>query len=117
MGGGMGMHQINGKSWDPRRVDDSVVAGRTEIWEFKNPSDEIHPVHIHGMQFGLLERTGGRAALSAHERGWKDTFVLLPGETVRAVIRFPNQPGLFLLHCHNLEHEDDGMMLQFRIFP
>jgi blue copper oxidase len=117
MGGGMGMHQINGKSWDPRRVDDSVVAGRTEIWEFKNPSDEIHPVHIHGMQFGLLERTGGRAALSAHERGWKDTFVLLPGETVRAVIRFPNQPGLFLLHCHNLEHEDDGMMLQFRILP
>lgn len=117
MGGSMGMHQINGKSWDPRRVDDSVVAGQTEIWEFTNPSDEIHPVHIHGMQFGLLDRTGGRAALFPHERGWKDTFLLLPGETVRAVIRFPNQPGLFLLHCHNLEHEDDGMMLQFRILP
>lgn len=115
--GGMGMHQINGKSWNPRRVDDSVVAGQTEIWEFRNPSDEIHPVHIHGMQFGLLDRTGGRAALLPHERGWKDTFVLLPGETVRAAIRFPDQPGLFLLHCHNLEHEDDGMMLQFRILP
>lgn len=115
--GATGMHRINGKSWDPLRVDDTVVAGSTEIWEFGNPSDEIHPVHIHGMQFGLLERTGGRAELLAHERGWKDTFVLLPGETVRAAIRFPDQPGVFLLHCHNLEHEDDGMMLQFRILP
>jgi FtsP/CotA-like multicopper oxidase with cupredoxin domain len=115
MGGGTGMHRINGKVWDPRRIDDTVVAGTTETWEFRNPSDEIHPVHIHGMQFALQARSGGRATLQAHERGWKDTFLLLPGETVRATLRFPNQLGLFLLHCHNLEHEDDGMMLQFLI--
>jgi blue copper oxidase len=115
MGGMSGMHRINGKSWDPRRIDAEVVAGSTEIWVFRNPSTEIHPVHIHGLQFRILERTGGRTALAPHERGWKDTFVLLPGESARLVLTFPDQSGIFLLHCHNLEHEEDGMMLQFRI--
>jgi blue copper oxidase len=116
-GMGSGMHTINGKTWNRSRIDETVTVGETEVWEFSNPSDEIHPIHIHGLQFALLSRTGGRGALEAPEKGWKDTFLLLPGETVRIVLTFPNHPGLFLLHCHNLEHEDDGMMLQFLIKP
>lgn len=117
MSGMTGMHRINGKTWDPRRTDAEVVAGSREIWEFRNPTAEIHPVHVHGLQFRLLERTGGRGALEPHEKGWKDTFLLLPGESARIVLTFPDLPGNFLLHCHNLEHEEDGMMLQFRIRP
>lgn len=115
MTGMTGMHTINGKTWDPRRIDETVVAGQTEIWEFKNTTDEPHPVHVHGLQFSVVARWGGRIAPEPFEKGWKDSFLLLPGETARIALVFPDNPGDFLLHCHNLEHEEDGMMLRFRI--
>jgi FtsP/CotA-like multicopper oxidase with cupredoxin domain len=49
------------------------------------------------------------------EAGSKDTVLLLPGERVEVAVRFAEYPGLFLLHCHNLEHEDAGMMSNFRV--
>ena len=48
-------------------------------------------------------------------RGWKDTFLLMPGERARIRVRFARHEGLFLYHCHNLEHEDMGMMRNFRV--
>jgi len=114
--GGVGMHTINGKIFDMERVDEIVKAGSTEIWEFDNRNgDEIHPMHIHGVQFQVLERIGGRNALIATEKGWKDTVLVMAGEKVRLIMTFPEYKGLFVLHCHNLEHEDDGMMLNYRI--
>jgi FtsP/CotA-like multicopper oxidase with cupredoxin domain len=109
-------HTINGKSFDMNRVDFSVNAGVTEIWTFDNSaSDEIHPMHIHGMQFQILDRTGGRGAVIAPERGWKDTVLMMAQEKVRVIMTFPNNKGKFILHCHNLEHEDSGMMLNYEI--
>jgi FtsP/CotA-like multicopper oxidase with cupredoxin domain len=49
------------------------------------------------------------------DEGWKDTFLLRPGELVRIRVRFARHAGLFLYHCHNLEHEDMGMMRNFRV--
>ena len=49
------------------------------------------------------------------ESGLKDTVLVLPGERVEVVVRFQAHRGLFLMHCHNLEHEDMGMMLNFRV--
>jgi blue copper oxidase len=117
MGGmGSGMHTINDKVYDIARVDETVKAGDTEIWEFDNSAgDEIHPMHIHAVQFQVLSRTGGRGALIATEQGWKDTVLVMPGEKVRVIMTFPQKKGLFVFHCHNLEHEDDGMMLNFEI--
>ena len=117
MGGmGSGMHTINDKVYDLNRVDETVKAGDTEIWEFDNSTgDEIHPMHIHAVQFQVLSRTGGRGALIATEQGWKDTVLVMPGEKVRVIMTFPQKKGLFVFHCHNLEHEDDGMMLNFEI--
>ena len=98
------------------RVDETVQAGTTEIWEFDNMGgDEIHPMHIHGVQFQVLSRTGGRNSLIATEKGWKDTILLMPGEKVRVIMTFSSNTGVFVFHCHNLEHEDDGMMLNFKI--
>ena len=116
-GSGMeGRHAINGKTFDIDRVDETVVAGTTEIWEFDNMmGDEIHPMHIHGVQFQVLERMGGRNSLIASEKGWKDTVLLVPGEKVRLIMTFPQYKGKFVFHCHNLEHEDDGMMLNYEI--
>jgi len=114
--GGMGQHSINGKTFDMDRIDESVSANTTEIWEFDNRmGDEIHPMHIHGVQFQILERIGGRGNLIATEKGWKDTVLVMPGEKVRVIMTFPSFTGVFVFHCHNLEHEDDGMMLNFEI--
>ena len=111
-----GMHRINNKVYDKNRIDEVVAAGSTEIWVFDNSTGaEPHPMHIHGVQFQVLDRTGGRGSLIASEKGWKDTILLLPGEKVRVIMTFSNNKGLFMLHCHNLEHEDDGMMLQFEV--
>ncbi len=118
MSGGMGsgMHTINDKVYDLNRIDETVSAGATEIWEFDNSEgDEIHPMHIHGVQFQVLSRTGGRGGLIATEKGWKDTVMVMAGEKVQVIMKFPQEKGLFVFHCHNLEHEDDGMMLNFEI--
>jgi len=116
MGGGMNRHSINGKTFEMERIDETVEAGTTEIWEFDNMmGDEIHPMHIHGVQFQILERMGGRNEVIATEKGWKDTVLLMPGEKVRLIMTFSDYTGTFVLHCHNLEHEDDGMMLNFEI--
>ncbi|MBK8698762.1 MAG: multicopper oxidase family protein [Saprospiraceae bacterium] len=116
--GGMGgvMHPIDGKTFDANRRDEVVKAGSVEIWEFDNTTgSEIHPMHLHGLQFQVLKRTGGRNSIQPWEKGWKDTVLAFPDEKVRIIIRFPANKGKFVFHCHNLEHEDAGMMLNFEI--
>ena len=119
MGGGMsmtGMHKINGKTYDKNRIDETVTANTTEIWVFDNSQgNEPHPIHLHGVHFQVLERSGGRGKLTAPESGWKDTVLVMPGETVKIIIPFANLTGVFVFHCHNLEHEDNGMMLQYQL--
>ena len=119
MGSGMnmtGIHRINGKTYDKNRIDETVATNETEIWVFDNSKgDEPHPMHLHAVHFQVLERRGGRGQLIASESGWKDTVLVMPGETVKIIIPFANLTGVFVFHCHNLEHEDDGMMLQYRL--
>lgn len=113
---GGGGHAINGKMFDMHRIDETVAAGTSEIWEFDNRmGEEIHPMHIHGVQFQVLERKGGRGSLIPAEKGWKDTVLVMPGEKVSVIMTFPLYTGVFVFHCHNLEHEDDGMMLNYKI--
>jgi FtsP/CotA-like multicopper oxidase with cupredoxin domain len=108
-------HFINGKEWEMERVDARVAFGTTEIWRFVNDSNFPHPVHIHEVQFQVLSRRGGRGEVFPWERGWKDTVLLFPGETVDVIAQFNAHRGLFLLHCHNLVHEDLGMMINYVI--
>lgn len=115
MPGMTGMHTINDKIFDYSRVDETVKAGAVEVWEIENTSDEPHPMHIHGVQFQVLERTGGRNTLIPTENGWKDTSLLMPGEKIKIIMKFPSYLGKFAFHCHNLEHEEDGMMLVFEV--
>ena len=111
-----GIHRINDKTYDRNRIDETVAANATEIWVFDNSQgDEPHPMHLHGVHFQVLERSGGRAQLIASESGWKDTVLVMPRETVKIIIPFSTLAGVFVFHCHNLEHEDDGMMLQYQL--
>ncbi len=109
------MHTINGREFAMTRDDVTVPFGDTEIWTFQNASGLPHPVHLHATHFRVLSRTGGRGAVMPWEAGGKDTVLLHPFETVRVAVRFTAQRGLYLLHCHNLEHEDMGMMQNIRI--
>jgi FtsP/CotA-like multicopper oxidase with cupredoxin domain len=106
-----------------------IKAGSVEIWEFQNRSmgmmQMAHPMHIHGGQFQVLQRipssaaayTAGRRTLSGGftDEGFKDVVLIWPGETVRLLIPFAPFPGLYLYHCHILDHEDAGMMRNFRL--
>jgi len=117
MNDGMQMrHRINGKLFDSNRIDENVAANTNEIWVFDNSKgDGQHPMHLHGVFFQVLDRTGGRGTRIASESGWKDTVLVMPGETVRVLVPFESNTGKFVFHCHNLEHEDDGMMLQYQL--
>ncbi len=108
-------HTINGRGFAMDRADFDVPLGRSEVWSFVNESGFPHPVHVHVGSFRVLARSGGRNALMPWETGRKDTVLVLPGERVDVAVRFERHPGLFLLHCHNLEHEDMGMMSNFRV--
>jgi len=116
---------INGRTFRMEDVaaEERVALNSLEIWEFINEGggmgmmggmDMPHPIHLHGMQFQVLQRQG-----VTHEGyvddGWKDTVLLMPGERVRLLVRFGDYPGLYLYHCHNLEHEDMGMMRNFLV--
>ena len=82
-----------------------------------------HPMHIHGVQFQVLDRQvrsemrAGWETVSAGlvDEGWKDTVLMMPGERVRLLVKLPEHTGLYLYHCHNLEHEDGGLMRNFKV--
>jgi FtsP/CotA-like multicopper oxidase with cupredoxin domain len=116
---------LNGAPFEMEGVaaNERIKRGVTEHWEFTNLAGMMalpHPIHIHGGQFQIVSRLGAPSSAAGIREGlvdggWKDTFLLLPGERVRLRVRFARHAGLFLYHCHNLEHEDMGMMRNFRV--
>lgn len=112
--GGMGMSTsggflINGKSFDPTRIDTITRVGAVERWEVQNNSTMDHPFHLHGTQFQVISRTvAGRDVVDSFP-AWRDTVNVPPNTTVSFVVR-QDQTGKRMYHCHILEHEDQGMM-------
>ena len=82
-----------------------------------------HPIHIHNLPSQVIERQvlpqfsePYHTVSSGHvDDGWKDTVLLMPSERVKVLMRFEDYAGLYVYHCHNLEHEDMGMMRNYRI--
>lgn len=115
--GMMDMVTINGKKFDADRIDLRQEQGVTEVWEVYNKKDMmggmIHPFHIHGTQFKVISRDGKEVDPS--EQGLKDSVLVNPGEKVKLLVTFPEK-GVYVFHCHILEHEDSGMMGQIEIY-
>jgi len=109
-----GMTRINGVVYDISRIDFRVPVGQVERWRFRTNGNAPHPVHVHGTSFQVQSRTGGRDQLYPWESGWKDTVLLGDRETVDILIKF-ERTGLYLIHCHQLAHEDQGMMSNFLV--
>jgi len=125
---------INNRTFEMEHVAKSEIVreGDQETWIIENRNSGMgmmggmqmaHPVHIHGLQFQVIERQVERefdwvwqsVAEGFLDLGWKDTILVMPGERVKVLIRFEDFEGLYLIHCHNLEHEDQGMMRNFLI--
>ncbi len=120
--------RLNGRPFemDELASNERIRLGAIEDWEFRNLGGMMtmpHPIHLHGGQFQIIERNVDRRFDGINEsvreglidQGWKDTFLLMPGDRVRIRLRFQNHAGLFMYHCHNLEHEDMGMMRNFLV--
>ncbi len=83
-----------------------------------------HPIHLHGQQYQIISRKPGGMRMDEYatvkdgfiDSGWKDTVLVMPGEEIEIIKPFQDYKGFFLYHCHNLEHEDLGMMRQFYIY-
>jgi spore coat protein A len=134
---------ISGSDFDDPPVA-SPRLGDTEVWRFINLTRDTHPMHVHLVQFQVLDRqplgvaahagafargreggvgqprledflTGPAVPPDENERGWKDTVRANPGEVTRIVARFDGFRGLFPMHCHILEHEDNAMMVKFEV--
>ena len=112
---------LNGRRFDTDDMmavadDERLPAGKPSVWTFANDGGGMpmpHPIHIHGVRFRVIERSGGDVPDELREgivdTGYKDVFGIFPGERVRVLVT-PTIAGLFMFHCHNLEHEDGGMM-------
>lgn len=114
---------LNGRNYKENDLLDHERLKLNEpvLWTFDNASEMgmqmPHPMHIHAVQFRVVERKGGsigELAPGVVDHGWKDTVLVFPGETVKVHLR-PTERGLFVYHCHILEHEDMGMMRQFQV--
>ncbi|WP_368900691.1 multicopper oxidase family protein [Oceanobacillus oncorhynchi] len=121
---------LNNKHWhDP--ITENPQLGTTEIWAFTNTTNFSHPIHIHLVQFQVLEHqpfdleqynqdgkiifTGPPEAPAANHRGWKDTIEVPAATITRVIAKFAPYSGEFVWHCHILEHEDYDMMRPYMV--
>jgi FtsP/CotA-like multicopper oxidase with cupredoxin domain len=115
-----GLWTINGVTWTDieksgfTKVFANPQLNAVETWEIQNTSGGwFHPVHIHLVDFQVVSRNG--APPFAFEKGPKDVVYVGEGETVRLLMRFGPEHGKYMIHCHNLTHEDHDMMTQFQV--
>ncbi|MEN8240653.1 MAG: multicopper oxidase domain-containing protein [Chloroflexota bacterium] len=132
---GMMNWTLNGRTFEMQAVAENEIVklNDLEVWQFENQvgggmgmmggESLPHPIHVHGLQYQVIEReisSDGRYAWetlsSGHvDEGWHDTVLVMPGERVKVLLKFEDFTGLYLYHCHNLEHEDMGMMRNYRV--
>ena len=120
-----GQALLNGRMYgamDEVAEDEKVRMGTVEIWEFANNSNigmlMAHPMHIHNVQFKIIERIppatqsliAQQISAGFVDEGLKDVVQVMPGERVRVLVKYEEHSGIYLYHCHILEHEDLGMM-------
>jgi FtsP/CotA-like multicopper oxidase with cupredoxin domain len=115
---------INGRVFEMSVVASDEVVNLDEpiAWEWINNSPIPHPMHIHNVQFQVVKRDFSATSTSYSsisqglvDSGWKDTVLVWPGERVKVVMKFTHYAGMYMYHCHILEHEDMTMMRNLMI--
>ena len=133
--GGMMRWTLNGRTFEMTATakDEEVKLDTLEVWEFINKGSGggmmgggmsmAHPMHVHGLQFQVIDRqveapfrdAWDSVSAGFVDEGWKDAILVMPGERVKFLLKFEDFTGLYLYHCHNLEHEDLGLMRNYRV--
>ena len=114
---------INGRVFEMMEVaeDEMVHLHETVAWEWINNTPIPHPMHMHNVQFQVVQRTAPATSSYATinqglvDTGWKDTVLVWPGERVKIAMTFAPHAGMYMYHCHILEHEDMTMMRNYMI--
>jgi spore coat protein A len=117
-----GQWTINGNTWDDvvksnfQLLQANPEVNDLETWVFQNDSGGwFHPAHVHLVDVKILDRNGKPPF--PHELGPKDVVYVGENETVRVLVKFDDGQGKYMMHCHNLVHEDHDMMGQFEVTP
>ncbi|WP_305955928.1 multicopper oxidase family protein [Pseudomonas sp. 2FE] len=113
-----GLWQINGRLVDVNNPRAKIKQGSAEVWELVGKSGGwSHPIHIHFEEGRILSKSvdGINVPVPLHERGRKDVFVLENTMTIRVLLHFRDFTGKYVMHCHNVIHEDHAMMLRWDI--
>ena len=116
-----GAWTVNGKFFDENRVDAAIPQESEEIWVIRNPDDGWrHPVHIHFEEHRTLSRNGMLVMPNTQfnasvDYARKDVVELNTNEEVRIFMRFRDMKGRYVMHCHNVVHEDHAMMVRWDI--
>jgi FtsP/CotA-like multicopper oxidase with cupredoxin domain len=104
---------VNNQFFDVTQPMAIPNAGAWEVWTIRSTGNWHHPVHIHFEEGRILSRNG--VPPPPHEAGRKDVYVIAPGEEIRILLRFRDFNGKYMMHCHNLMHEDHAMMVRFDV--
>jgi len=119
---------LNNLMWSEPPITETPYNGTIEIWELFNTTVDTHPIHLHLVQFQILDRApftgdpngpdlviGQSQPPDPNEMGWKDTVRANPGEVTRIIARFGPFTGIYPWHCHIIEHEDHDMMRPYEV--
>lgn len=119
---------LNNLMWSEPPITETPYNGTIEIWELFNTTVDTHPIHLHLVQFQILDRApftgdpngpdlviGPSQPPDPNEMGWKDTVRANPGEVTRIIARFGPFTGIYPWHCHIIEHEDHDMMRPYEV--
>jgi blue copper oxidase len=116
---------LNGRVFeiDVIAEDEKIPFETLEVWEMTNQTMVAHPMHIHNVQFNVVGRESYMPGNNLNsstgdgfvDTGWKDTVLIRPGERVRLLVKFNTYRGMYMYHCHILDHEDMGMMRNLMI--
>lgn len=111
-----GLFTINGRLMDPNRIDAAIEQGTAEIWTLRNDGDAWgHPIHTHFEEFQIIEVNGKPVPPGSMKWGRKDVVQLGPGDEVKFFGRWRDFFGKYVMHCHNVVHEDHAMMIRWDI--
>ncbi len=118
---GSGGWMVNGKFFDENVVNAAIPRGSEEVWVIQNPGGSWrHPVHIHFEEHRMLTRNGVPVKPATQLNGAidysrRDVINLQTNEEVRLFMRFRDMKGRYVMHCHNVVHEDHAMMIRWDI--
>ncbi|HEV8129982.1 MAG TPA: multicopper oxidase domain-containing protein [Acidobacteriota bacterium] len=109
---------VNGQLFDHGRSDAEIGEGSAEIWTFRNEGTQwSHPIHIHFEEYQILSINGVKPRRGSVDLARKDTVFLGPNDEITIFMRFRGFVGKYVMHCHNVVHEDHTMMIRYDVVP